>query len=208
MPKSHSCVCLTKVTPGANADSFSSMLSNAGNEIVFTSSANNLVAGDTNTFTDIFARGIFPLSAVRRYSVDSFGNQSGGPFGNSGNPAVAGEGKVVVYETNANNLISNDTNVKSDVFETLSRGPFKRGDANGNGTVEQITDGVYLNNFLFLGGPPPPCLDAADANDNGQLNLTDSLVIFNQGPFPPPGATNCGNENTGDALTCCVHPCQ
>jgi hypothetical protein len=184
------------------------MLSSTGNEVAFVSGASNLLPGDTNSLADIFARSLFPPGVVRRYSVDSSGNQAGGAFGHSRNPDVAGQGKVVVYESSANNLVAGDTNSMMDVFETLSRGPFQRGDANANGNVgEPTTDAIVLCNFLFLGGPPPPCFDAADANDDGRVDISDCQVIPGGGPFPPPGNA-CGLESTGEALTCCVHVCQ
>ena len=61
------------------------------------------------------------------------------------------------------------------------------GDANGDRTVN-ITDGVYLINFIFAGGPPPQPLVAGDLNCDGSANVTDSVYliqyIFAGGPVP------------------------
>ena len=51
-------------------------------------------------------------------------------------------------------------------------GGFFRGDADNSGAVN-ITDGIFVLNFLFLGGPDPSCMDAADADDSGATNITD-----------------------------------
>jgi hypothetical protein len=34
-----------------------------------------------------------------------------------------------------------------------------------------ISDGIFLHQFLFLGGDEPPCLEAADVNADGRLTL-------------------------------------
>ena len=70
----------------------------------------------------------------------------------------------------------------------------KRGDANSDDSVD-LTDPTYINNWLFLGGPPPPCLNQADANNDGSVTLTDSVYLNNWlflgGPPPPaPGPNN------------------
>jgi glycosyltransferase involved in cell wall biosynthesis len=53
---------------------------------------------------------------------------------------------------------------------------FKRGDANDDDLVN-ITDGIFVLNFLFLGGPTPTCMEAAVANDDGQVNITVLIEI-------------------------------
>jgi hypothetical protein len=54
---------------------------------------------------------------------------------------------------------------------------FQRGDVNGDGNIN-ITDTIYLGNFLFQGGPPPPCFDAADVNGDGSLNIVDLDLLL------------------------------
>ncbi|MBI4602506.1 MAG: hypothetical protein HY721_11155 [Planctomycetes bacterium] len=77
---------------------------------------------------------------------------------------------------------------------------FKRGDAEGDGTVD-ISDAVSLLGYLFHGGSPPPCLDAADADDSGGLELLDVVRILgwlylgSREPAPP-GPLACGLDST------------
>ena len=89
---------------------------------------------------------------------------------------------------------------------------FVRADANGDGGIN-ITDGIFVLNFLFLGGPPPPCEDAADSNDDGGINITDGIYILNflflGGPEPLPPYPGCGvdPEGDGDSVPCeTAHP--
>jgi len=79
-------------------------------------------------------------------------------------------------------------------------GVFHRGDSNDDGKVD-ISDGVRILNFLFLGGPKPTCLEAANANDDAVLNISDAVYLFQAlftgGPKPPaPGAppAECGAD--------------
>jgi len=52
------------------------------------------------------------------------------------------------------------------------------GDANNNGVVN-IQDVTYTINFLYKGGPPPPCLDEANVNGIGLLNIQDVTYLIN-----------------------------
>jgi hypothetical protein len=76
-----------------------------------------------------------------------------------------------------------------------------------------LTDPVYLLNYLFAGGPPPPCLKAADVNDTGQLDLTDAVYLLHHlflgGPVPAKPFTDCGMDPTIDSLPCAsFSPCE
>ena len=82
---------------------------------------------------------------------------------------------------------------------------FQRGDADGSGALN-ITDGIFLLNFLFLGGPSPSCGDAGDADDTGTINITDGIYLLNflflGGPNPGAPHPACGTDPTGDDLDC------
>jgi hypothetical protein len=87
---------------------------------------------------------------------------------------------------------------------------FRRGDADASGGALNITDGIYVLNFLFTGGATPPCPDAADADDSGRLNITDAIrvlnFLFTGGATPPdPGPRQCGEDPTADELGPCTY---
>ncbi len=101
-------------------------------------------------------------------------------------------------------------------FTTRKR--FVRGDVDASGAIN-ITDAVFLLNYLFLGGETPPCLEAADANgDGGGLdrppNISDPVALLNWlflgGPAPPapsPGRgayspDDCGVDASDESLGC------
>ena len=79
---------------------------------------------------------------------------------------------------------------------------FVRGDADASGAIN-ITDGIFVLNFLFLGGPTPSCSDAADADDSGAINITDGIYILNflflGGDDPPAPHPACGEDPDRDA---------
>jgi len=86
---------------------------------------------------------------------------------------------------------------------------FRRGDANADG-VADISDGIYVLGFLFLGGAAPLCDDAADTNDDGAVDLSDAPALFGflfLGQAPPPSPLeSCGDDPTDDALSCEAFP--
>jgi hypothetical protein len=96
---------------------------------------------------------------------------------------------------------------------------FVRGDANSDGNIN-LTDGIVVLNYLFLGQAAPACMDAADADDTGAGNpsLTDAVIIFNWlflgGPAPQPPSPgeasydpgDCGPDPTPDDGMDCASP--
>ncbi|PWU23106.1 MAG: hypothetical protein C5B48_09185 [Candidatus Rokuibacteriota bacterium] len=96
----------------ANGDSFSPAISGNGRFVAFSSSATNLVGGDTNGSSDIFVHDLKTGETVRA-SVDSVGNQADG---SSVGLAISANGRVVAFLSDATNLVDTDTNGLLDVF--------------------------------------------------------------------------------------------
>ena len=59
----------------------------------------------------------------------------------------------------------------------LGLAPVSGGDVNGDGQVN-ITDAVFLLNFLFIGGRTPLCMESADANNDGEVEISDGILIL------------------------------
>src|SRR5690606_21806312 len=118
---------------------------------------------------------------------------------------------LIAFVSSATNLVSPDTNSVQDIFLTGAIpqpiGPhFRRGDADGNGSVN-VTDPIYIQNYLFLAGPPPDCLDSADTNDDADINISDSIYLLQylfmgSGNPPPWPHLVCGCDPSVDALEC------
>ena len=80
--------------------------------VAFESSAMHLVSGDTNRVTDVFVYDR-QTKQTARVSVSSTGAQAnGGSFA----PEVSRDGRFVVFESLATNLVPDDTNRQRDVF--------------------------------------------------------------------------------------------
>lgn len=99
---------------GSQSDgaSFRPSLSWDGRYVAYYSDASNLVAGDTNGGSDVvlFDR----LSgATKRVSVAGGGREANG---SSLRPALSGNGRLVIFESDASNLVPGDSNEFTDVF--------------------------------------------------------------------------------------------
>ena len=66
----------------------------------------------------------------------------------------------------------------------LGRAHFYRGDSNHDKEIN-ISDGIATLGFLFLGTGVLPCLDAADANDSGSVDIADAVFTFNASTTMP-----------------------
>ncbi len=82
---------------------------------------------------------------------------------------------------------------------------FLRGDSNGSGNAD-IADAVSIARFAFGVGRTPSCLDAADANDDGAVNVNDGIYLlqhlFGDGPALKPPFPVCGIDPSVDDLDC------
>ena len=99
---------------GTQANGFSELgsISDDGRYIVFESDADNLVANDNNGQRDIFIRDRVEQT-TELVSVSSSGTQANGVSEYS---SISGNGRYVIFESDANNLVANDTNKKRDIF--------------------------------------------------------------------------------------------
>jgi Tol biopolymer transport system component len=99
----------SKPLAGGQSDghSRSASFSADGSYLAFESDATNLVAGDTNGVTDVFVAWFWIQCVRYRLSVDSSGNEANGP---SFKPRASFSADAVVFESDATNLVTGDTN--------------------------------------------------------------------------------------------------
>lgn len=95
-----------------NRDSRYPDFSRDGRFVVFTSEADNLVPNDENDVSDIFIRDL-RLRTTQRVTVGFDGRETDGP---SFFPHVSGDGRYVVFTSNASNLVIADINRRMDAF--------------------------------------------------------------------------------------------
>lgn len=122
----------------ANGVSRNAVFSPDGTKVAFTSTANNLVAGDANSAADIFVKDL-TTGVITLVSADAVGNQAnGGSYNSSFSP----DGTKVAFASAAGNLVAGDTNSAVDVFvKDLATGAITRASADAIGN--QTNGGSY-----------------------------------------------------------------
>jgi len=127
-----------------NDESVSSSISSDGGFVAYQSSASNLVDDDTNGVADIFVYNV-ATGAVERVSLSTGGDEADG---DCSWPAISGDGSIVVFLSEATNLVDDDTNGLIDVFahdrntgETVRLSVDSDGDeSNGTSSIPAISD--------------------------------------------------------------------
>jgi Tol biopolymer transport system component len=101
-----------------NRDSYAAGISADGRYVLLSSQATNLVSGDTNNRWDVFVHDR-TTGRTQRVSVTSRGRQAApaaDPWGGSIAGGISANGRYVVFESDASNLVPGDTNRASDIF--------------------------------------------------------------------------------------------
>ncbi|MEM7236188.1 MAG: hypothetical protein AAF517_28755, partial [Planctomycetota bacterium] len=156
------------------------------------------VATETNTQNDAFfvvgfAQLEIPAGGVGRFTME-FRPDRPGPHAGLARVNIAG-GLTLTIPLSAQTS-------GSQVGGTA----FRRGDANGSGGID-ITDGIFVFSYLFVGGETPACLAAADTDGTSNIDITDGIYLlsflFLGGNSPPAPGVDCGEAPAGrDVLTC------
>jgi Tol biopolymer transport system component len=150
-----------------------------GRYVAFTSDASNLVSGDTNNASDLFVYDTV-ANTTRRVSVDDNGIQGNNNY--SYNPSISADGSYVAFDSDASNLVSDDTNNASDIFvydsSAVSQNPWTgtpgddtytyTGTANFTGYGLQGNDTLAgnLGNDFLRGGAGNDSLLGSQSNDS------------------------------------------
>ena len=118
---------------GANGPSANPIISADGSTVAFTSQAENLVPGDNNNFTDVFA---FDLATgtTTLVSVNNVASAANGPSASVA-PRISANGQVIAFTSSASDLVAIDTNLQTDVFvRDLAAGTTTLASVNDAGT--------------------------------------------------------------------------
>ena len=166
---------------GGNGDSQNPAISADGRYVAFESRANNLVANDTNTWSDVFVRDM-QTGITTLVSVNSAGTGSGNL--ESIKPTISANGRVVVFQSLASNLSSIDTNNTLDVFARDLQ----------TGTTHLVSCNVGCtasgNNFSVTANVPKDKAPRANISNDGRIVVFEShatnLVTI---PMAPNGFT-------------------
>jgi Tol biopolymer transport system component len=156
---------------GGQADRSSrGFITNDGRYVLMISSATNLVAGDTNGVDDVFLKDL-ATGAVVRLSTDDAGTEANAA---SARCQLTSDGRYVLFESAANNLIADDTNGQTDVFrKDLISGATMR-------LIADVSSGCGTSGFYLYGNTPFPEYVAFSADANGIVSddLNDDCDLF------------------------------
>ena len=113
----HTTTIVSVSTAGVQGDlaSYEPSISGDGRFVAFGSGATTLVAGDTNDHDDVFVRDTLLGQTVRVSVKSTTGNQGDGNSGLAG-VAISSDGRFVVFDSAATNLVGGDTNGSVDVL--------------------------------------------------------------------------------------------
>ena len=160
----------------ANQGSSGPAISADGLYVAFHSYANNLVSGDTGSFSDIFVRDM-TAGTTARISIDSGGGQANeGSF----NPAISSDGRYVAFYSFASDLVVGDTNGKADIFKrdtvagTTERISVSSDETQGSNTSHApsiSSDGRYVAFYSFASD-----LVVGDTNGKADVFVRDTLA--------------------------------
>lgn len=144
-----------------------------GRFVVFTSGFSNLVPGDKNRAVDIFLYD----RVSRQMKIVSRSSGGAQTDGDSYNPALSPNGRFVVFDSRASNLVTDDRDRRSDVFlrdlrsgrtEIVSIGA--GGEANAPSSQADVSaDGKRISFFSAASN-----LVEGDTNDLGDVFLRDT----------------------------------
>ncbi len=173
---------------GGNRGSYSPQVTPDIHHVVFESDASNLVDNDNNGRSDIFVRDLSG-GGIRRVSVDSNGTQA-----NNGSytAQITDDGRQVIFQSHATNLVAGDVNGKFDIFT------HDIGD-NKTSLVSAKPDGTQTNNhsyhpqvtpdgrFIVYGSDATNLTAGPYAGGISNIFLRDNAKPDPELPQPPPG---------------------
>jgi len=152
-----------------NRNSYEASISSDGRYVAFDSSADNLVANDSNGSRDVFVHDR-KARQTKRVSVSSAGVQ-GNSYSNQ--PSISFYGRYVAFDSDAGNLVDSDSNYANDVFVhdrqkgQTTRVSVSSSDAEGNGASYNSsisTDGHYVAFFSDAS-------NLVDSDSNGSIDV-------------------------------------
>jgi Tol biopolymer transport system component len=131
----------TAITSGKALALASTSISGDGRFVASTESDEGEAAGDTNGFSDVFVRDL-AAATLNRASVPAAGGQADEDSWTDGRNALSADGRFVVFQSDATNLVPGDTNGHTDIFvRDLREGRTVRVSVASDGTQADAASG-------------------------------------------------------------------
>jgi Tol biopolymer transport system component len=184
----------------ASGPSFSPAISADGRVVAFASAAPDLVAGDTNHSTDVFVHDL-ATGITTRVSHPTGGTQAAG---DSDQPALSGDGSVVVFTSTARDMVADDHDSYADVFRhdrasnTTKRVSIDRsgGDPDGDSTAPDVS----VDGKVIAFASDASDLIASDSNGTTDVFVSEGGIIerVDVGTPQPSGGPSFSPSLSGD----------
>jgi Tol biopolymer transport system component len=196
----------------ANGWSEGVAMSDDGRYVAFVSAASNLVPGDTNvceawgtpSCPDIFVHDR-QTGVTERVSVDSVGIQANGSSGFIGFPVgISADGRYVVFDSEATNLVADDTNGVDDIFvHDRQTGVTERVSVDSEGNQANAPSGVTWTGVTLSEGARHVVFESLASNlVPGDTNGVFDIFIHDPCVAAPwfvlPGDDDCDGWTTAD----------
>jgi Tol biopolymer transport system component len=185
----------------ANGHSQFTAISADGRHVAFVSSASNMVAGDTNAVADVFVRDRV-AATTERVSVSTAGVQGDGA---SQAPRISGDGRYVVFASDAANLVGDDTNGVTDVFiRDRDAGTSERVSINGSdqqGDGQSVAPSISADGRYVAFSSDAVNLVGGDANGVSDVFVRDRETGTIQRASTSGGSVESGAASTDAAMT-------
>jgi Tol biopolymer transport system component len=147
-----------------------------GRYVAFTSTAQDLVAGDVNHVRDVFVHDR-RTGTTRLVSVSSAGRQAND---DSVHPVISADGRIVAFQSSATNLVPADTNRIRDIFvRNLATGRTKRVSVSSTGRQandRSSSPAVSADGRIVAFGSGASNLVAGDTNEAGDVFVRDRVA--------------------------------
>ena len=135
-----------------------------------------------------FLKGVIGLGGVSSYNIYRDGELlAEGLTDSAYTDDTAENGVLYRYEITSIDSCGNESS-RSSVAEASPEAPPVRGDSNGDAELN-ITDLIFILEYLFRGGDDLACAAAGDANGDGEINISDvstlAMFLFLGGPDLP-----------------------
>jgi Tol biopolymer transport system component len=186
----------------ANGTSREQSISANGRYVAFSSSASNLVPGDTNGVDDVFVHDR-ATGVTDRVSLGPGGVQALG--GASVSPSISDDGQFVAFTSGATNLVADDTNGASDIFvRDRQTGTTTRASvATGGGQVS----GASLSTLISANGRFVVLTSSAtnlvpdDTNGAADVFLHDRWLVTTKRVSVGPGNQQANGSSAATSIT-------
>ena len=197
----------TRVSIDSNGEqgnhlSAGSTVSNDGRYVAFQSHASNLVPGDANGFRDVFVHDTLTGTT----DLVSVGGAGAGANHESGPAQISGDGRFVVFISDASNLVAGDTNGARDAFvRDLASGTTVRvslGDTDAQASASSSFPAISSDGRYVTFSSPASDLVAGDTNDEYDIFVRDLLEgTTTRVSVASSGAQATGGPSLGTAVS-------